>query len=130
MCHALLKRMNEVIGLDGTVDLQKTNKIQEGDRLNIQKMVDLINVQYIGSVRYYWVDPEVPLGFSLISYEKNHDELFGQRQYIEHCVINSFPFRTIAQFLFLISLELEIHKSEVGPVVAVIRGVLLPSQGC
>lgn len=67
MCHALLKRMNEVIGLDGTVDLQKTNKIQEGDRLNIQKMVDLINVQYIGSVRYYWVDPEVPLGFSLIS---------------------------------------------------------------
>ena len=45
----------------------KTNKIQEGDRLNIQKMVDLINVQYIGSVRYYWVDPEVPLGFSLIS---------------------------------------------------------------
>ena len=65
--HALLKRMNEVIGLDGTVDLQKTNKIQEGDRLNIQKMVDLINVQYIGSVRYYWVDPEVPLGFSLIS---------------------------------------------------------------
>lgn len=67
MCHALLKRMNEVIGLDGTVDLQKTNRIQEGDRLNIQKMVDLINVQYIGSVRYYWVDPEVPLGFSLIS---------------------------------------------------------------
>lgn len=67
MCHALLKRMNEVIGLDGTVDLQKTNKIQEGDTLNIQKMVDLINVQYIGSVRYYWVDPEVPLGFSLIS---------------------------------------------------------------
>lgn len=37
MCHALLKRMNEVIGLDGTVDLQKTNKIQEGDRLKHTK---------------------------------------------------------------------------------------------
>lgn len=32
MC-ALLKRVNEVIDLDGTTDLQKTNKTQEGDRL-------------------------------------------------------------------------------------------------
>ena len=74
--------------------------------------------------------PRSSFGFFLNIVGKKPWWTFGQRQYIEHCVINSFPFRTIAQFLFLISLELELHKSEVGPVVAVIRGVLLPSQGC
>ena len=53
-------------------------------------------------------------GFFLNIIGKNHDELFGQRQYIEHCVISSFPLRISALFLFLISLEVEIHKSEVG----------------
>ena len=44
MCHALLKRMNEVTDLDVTVDLKKKKKTQEGVRLKHKKMVSLINV--------------------------------------------------------------------------------------
>lgn len=122
--------MNEVIGLDGTVDLQKTNKIQEGDRLKHTKngRFDQCAIYWFCEILLGW--PRSSFGFFLNIVGKKPWWTFGQRQYIEHCVINSFPFRTIAQFLFLISLELEIHKSEVGPVVAVTSSVLLPSQGC
>lgn len=66
MCHALLKRVNEVIDLDGTTDLQKTNKTQEGDRLKHIKHGRFDECATYCFCEYCWVDPEVPLGFPLI----------------------------------------------------------------
>lgn len=114
VCHALLKRMNEVIDLDVTVDLKKKNKTQEGVRLkHIKKrsVWSMCNVLFLWDTigltqKFLWVFPQ--------HHRKKPWWTFWPMAIYWALCYKLLPLRATALLLFLTSLEVEIHKSEAG----------------